>query len=62
MSPDAQYMEKRNKAEQEKLQQKVQALTDADYKDIYEKGMNQKTFLTEPHNHLQCHPEFLAPF
>ncbi|XP_047018440.1 presequence protease, mitochondrial isoform X2 [Ictalurus punctatus] len=39
MSPDAQYMEKRNKAEQEKLQQKVQALTDADYKDIYEKGL-----------------------
>lgn len=44
MSPDEQYLEKRNKAEQEKLRQKIQALSDIDYKDIYEKGMNQETF------------------
>lgn len=39
MSPDEQYVEKQNKAEQEKLQQKIQALTEADRKDIYEKGL-----------------------
>ncbi|KAK3513785.1 hypothetical protein QTP70_028897 [Hemibagrus guttatus] len=38
MSPDEQYLEKRKKAEHEKLQQKVQALTDVDCKAIYEKG------------------------
>ncbi|XP_076838253.1 presequence protease, mitochondrial [Brachyhypopomus gauderio] len=39
MSPDEQYLEKRSLAEHEKLQQKVQALTDTDRKDIYEKGL-----------------------
>lgn len=45
MSPDQEYLEKQNKAEQEKLQQKVQALTDVDYKDIYKKGMNIYIYL-----------------
>ncbi|KAK2868569.1 hypothetical protein Q7C36_000440 [Tachysurus vachellii] len=39
MSPDEQYLEKRKKVEHEKLQQKVQDLTDVDYKAIYEKGL-----------------------
>ncbi|KAF5890185.1 presequence protease, mitochondrial, partial [Clarias magur] len=39
MSPDEQYLEKRSKAEREKLQQKIQTLSDRDYKDIYEKGV-----------------------
>lgn len=42
MSPDEQYVEKQNKAEEEKLLQKVQALTDVDRKDIYEKGKNHR--------------------
>ncbi|XP_053507723.1 presequence protease, mitochondrial isoform X1 [Ictalurus furcatus] len=55
MSPDAQYMEKRNKAEQEKLQQKVQALTDADYKDIYEKGLQLLSEHSKTHD-TSCLP------
>ncbi|KAI5624250.1 presequence protease, mitochondrial precursor, partial [Silurus asotus] len=43
MSPDEQYMEKLNKAEQEKLKQKVQVLTEVDFKDIYEKGLQLLT-------------------
>uniref|UniRef100_A0A8B9HFI3 Pitrilysin metallopeptidase 1 n=1 Tax=Astyanax mexicanus TaxID=7994 RepID=A0A8B9HFI3_ASTMX len=39
MSPDEQYVEKQNEAELEKLQQKIQALTQADRKNIYEKGL-----------------------
>uniref|UniRef100_A0A3B1K4R2 Presequence protease, mitochondrial n=1 Tax=Astyanax mexicanus TaxID=7994 RepID=A0A3B1K4R2_ASTMX len=39
MSPDEQYVEKQNEAELEKLQQKIQALTEADRKNIYEKGL-----------------------
>uniref|UniRef100_A0A4W5QMC7 Pitrilysin metalloproteinase 1 n=1 Tax=Hucho hucho TaxID=62062 RepID=A0A4W5QMC7_9TELE len=38
MSPDEAYLEKQVKAEQEKLQKKVQALSESDKKDIYEKG------------------------
>lgn len=38
MSPDEAYMEKQVKAEEEKLQRKVQCLSDADRKQIYEKG------------------------
>lgn len=48
MSPDEQYLEKRKKVEHEKLQQKVQDLTDVDYKAIYEKGTNQNTFSHRP--------------
>uniref|UniRef100_A0A8C8JQ40 Pitrilysin metalloproteinase 1 n=1 Tax=Oncorhynchus tshawytscha TaxID=74940 RepID=A0A8C8JQ40_ONCTS len=39
MSPDEAYLEKQVKAEEEKLQKKVQALSESDKKDIYEKGL-----------------------
>lgn len=39
MSPDEAYLEKQAKAEEEKLQKKIQALSDGDRKDIYEKGL-----------------------
>ncbi|XP_044075003.1 presequence protease, mitochondrial [Siniperca chuatsi] len=39
MSPDEAYMEKQSKAEEEKLQKKIQALSDSDRKEIYEKGL-----------------------
>ncbi|XP_045906812.1 presequence protease, mitochondrial isoform X2 [Micropterus dolomieu] len=39
MSPDEAYMEKQAKAEEEKLQKKIQALSDRDRKAIYEKGL-----------------------
>ncbi|KAF7651655.1 hypothetical protein LDENG_00107570 [Lucifuga dentata] len=39
MSPDEAYLEKQAKAEEEKLHQKVQALSDSDRKEIYEKGL-----------------------
>ncbi|XP_028282436.1 presequence protease, mitochondrial [Parambassis ranga] len=39
MSPDQAYLEKQAQAEEEKLQKKVEALTDRDRKDIYEKGL-----------------------
>uniref|UniRef100_A0A8C6UT94 Presequence protease, mitochondrial n=1 Tax=Neogobius melanostomus TaxID=47308 RepID=A0A8C6UT94_9GOBI len=39
MSPDEQYVEKRARAEEEKLQRKVQALTEDDRRQIYEKGL-----------------------
>ncbi|XP_072296648.1 presequence protease, mitochondrial isoform X2 [Eucyclogobius newberryi] len=39
MSPDEEYLEKQAKAEEEKLQRKVQALTEDDRKQIYEKGL-----------------------
>lgn len=38
MSPDEAYIEKQAKAEEEKLQKKIQALSDSDRKEIYEKG------------------------
>uniref|UniRef100_A0A4W6CEF6 Presequence protease, mitochondrial n=1 Tax=Lates calcarifer TaxID=8187 RepID=A0A4W6CEF6_LATCA len=37
MSPDEAYLEKQAKAEEEKLQKKIQALSDSDRKEIYEK-------------------------
>lgn len=46
MNPEEAYMEKQVKAEEEKLGRKVQALTDADRKEIYEKG--GKTGSKEP--------------
>lgn len=39
MSPDEAYLEKQAKAEEEKLQKKIQVLTDSDRKQIYEKGL-----------------------
>uniref|UniRef100_A0A4W5LZS5 Pitrilysin metalloproteinase 1 n=1 Tax=Hucho hucho TaxID=62062 RepID=A0A4W5LZS5_9TELE len=39
MSPDEAYLEKQVKAEEEKLQKKIQALSENDKKDIYEKGL-----------------------
>nr|XP_006634363.1 PREDICTED: presequence protease, mitochondrial [Lepisosteus oculatus] len=39
MSPDELYFEKQAKAEEEKLQQKVERLSESDKKDIYEKGL-----------------------
>ncbi|XP_070830493.1 presequence protease, mitochondrial [Chaetodon trifascialis] len=39
MSPDEAYMEKQAKAEEEKLQRKIQALSDRDREEIYEKGL-----------------------
>ncbi|XP_042338875.1 presequence protease, mitochondrial-like, partial [Plectropomus leopardus] len=39
MSPDEAYLEKQAKAEEEMLQKKIQALSDSDRKDIYEKGL-----------------------
>ncbi|XP_060940067.1 presequence protease, mitochondrial [Limanda limanda] len=39
MSPDEAYLEKQAQAEEEKLQRKIQALSDSDKKEIYEKGL-----------------------
>ncbi|XP_062260148.1 presequence protease, mitochondrial [Platichthys flesus] len=39
MSPDEAYLEKQAKAEEEKLQRKIQALSDSDRKEIHEKGL-----------------------
>ncbi|XP_071346670.1 presequence protease, mitochondrial [Trachinotus anak] len=39
MSPDEAYLEKQAQAEEEKLQKKIQALSDSDKKEIYEKGL-----------------------
>ncbi|XP_033988015.1 presequence protease, mitochondrial [Trematomus bernacchii] len=39
MSPDETYVEKQAKAEEEKLQKKIQALSESDRKEIYEKGL-----------------------
>lgn len=46
MNPEEAYMEKQVKAEEEKLGGKVRALTDADRKQIYEKGSS--TFAKAP--------------
>lgn len=39
MSPDDTYLEKQAKAEEEKLHRKIEALSDIDRKEIYEKGL-----------------------
>lgn len=39
MSPEESYLEKQAKAEEEKLQKKIQVLSDSDRKQIYEKGL-----------------------
>lgn len=38
MSPEESYLEKQAKAEEEKLQKKIEVLSDSDRKQIYEKG------------------------
>uniref|UniRef100_A0A9J7ZH26 Presequence protease, mitochondrial n=1 Tax=Cyprinus carpio carpio TaxID=630221 RepID=A0A9J7ZH26_CYPCA len=38
MSPDERFLEKQAEAEEQKLQEKIQNLSDADHKDIYEKA------------------------
>lgn len=43
MSPDEAYMEKQAKEEEEKLQKKIQALSDTDREEIYAKGSNNFT-------------------
>lgn len=43
MSPDEVYMEKQAEEEEEKLQKKIQALSDTDRQEIYEKGNNNFT-------------------
>lgn len=48
MSPDEAYMEKQVKAEEEKLQRKVQSLSDTDRKEIYEKGSKNFYVLMAP--------------
>uniref|UniRef100_A0A665XFA6 Pitrilysin metalloproteinase 1 n=1 Tax=Echeneis naucrates TaxID=173247 RepID=A0A665XFA6_ECHNA len=39
MSPDESYLEKQAQAEEEKLQKKIQTLTDSDRNEIYKKGL-----------------------
>ncbi|XP_028987098.1 presequence protease, mitochondrial [Betta splendens] len=39
MSPDEAYLEKQAKAEEDKLQQKIQALSESDRQEIYDKGL-----------------------
>uniref|UniRef100_A0A8C2IPT6 Presequence protease, mitochondrial n=1 Tax=Cyprinus carpio TaxID=7962 RepID=A0A8C2IPT6_CYPCA len=39
MSPDERFLEKQAEAEEQKLQEKIKNLSDADHKDIYEKGL-----------------------
>lgn len=43
MSPDENYLGKQAKEEEEKLQRKIKALSDADRTDIYEKGNRDAT-------------------
>lgn len=43
MSPDENYLEKQAKEEEEKLQKKIHVLSDADRREIYEKGNDDVT-------------------
>ena len=43
MSPDGDYLKKQAQAEDEKLQKKIQALSEGDRKNIYEKGIRDST-------------------
>uniref|UniRef100_A0A4W6C8J1 Presequence protease, mitochondrial n=1 Tax=Lates calcarifer TaxID=8187 RepID=A0A4W6C8J1_LATCA len=57
MSPDEAYLEKQAKAEEEKLQKKIQALSDSDRKEIYEKGLELLTAQSKTQDaSLQCVP------
>ncbi|KAJ8336397.1 hypothetical protein SKAU_G00376170 [Synaphobranchus kaupii] len=55
MSPDEAFYENQAKAEQEKLQQKIQALSDTDRKDIYEKGIQLLSAQSTPQD-ASCLP------
>uniref|UniRef100_A0A673BG49 Presequence protease, mitochondrial n=1 Tax=Sphaeramia orbicularis TaxID=375764 RepID=A0A673BG49_9TELE len=55
MSPDETYLDKQAKAEEEKLQKKIQALTDSDRKDIYEKGLELLSAQSKPQD-ASCLP------
>lgn len=46
MSPDEAYLQKQAEAEEKKLQEKIQALSDADKKEIYQKGNKKFMLLT----------------
>lgn len=48
MSPDDAYLEKQAQAEEEKLQKKIQALSDSDKKEIYEKGNVDNIMMNDP--------------
>ncbi|KAG7236413.1 hypothetical protein INR49_000968 [Caranx melampygus] len=52
MSPDDSYLEKQAQAEEEKLQKKIQVLSDSDKKEIYEKGGVPVQYCEQPTNGL----------
>ncbi|KAK2896068.1 presequence protease, mitochondrial [Channa argus] len=55
MSPDEAYLKKQTMAEEEKLQKKIQALTDSDRKEIYEKGLELLAAQSKTHD-ASCLP------
>ncbi|XP_033838802.2 presequence protease, mitochondrial [Periophthalmus magnuspinnatus] len=55
MSPDEQYLDKQAKSEEEKLQQKVQVLTEEDRKEIYDKGLELLSAQSAPQD-ASCLP------
>ncbi|KAG8013806.1 Presequence protease, partial [Nibea albiflora] len=55
MSTDEAYLEKQAKAEEEKLQKKIQALSDSDKKEIYEKGLELLSAQSETQD-VSCLP------
>ncbi|KAL4657639.1 presequence protease, mitochondrial-like [Arapaima gigas] len=55
MNPDEAYVEKQAKAEQEKLQQKMQSLSDSDRKEIYNKGLQLLSIQSMPQD-TSCLP------
>ncbi|XP_064201881.1 presequence protease, mitochondrial isoform X1 [Anguilla rostrata] len=55
MSPDEGFYEKQAHAEREKLQQKIQDLSDSDRKDIYEKGLQLLSVQSSPQD-ASCLP------
>lgn len=55
MSPDDQYLEKQAKAEEDKLHKKVQALTQEDRKEIFDKGLELLSAQSAPQD-ASCLP------
>lgn len=55
MSPDEQFMEKQARAEEDKLQRKIQALTQEDRKEIYQKGLELLSAQSAPQD-ASCLP------
>lgn len=47
MTPEEKYLDKQAEAEEQKLQHKIQNLTDVDLKDIYEKGAEKSYYTFE---------------